>query len=223
MQAAVLKKYGRFSYQEVDDPVPGDNQVLVKIDYAGICGTDQHIFSGDFHPRTQLPFIPGHEFPGTVADTGEGVVKFKTGDKVTVDPIIWCGKCAACRTGHYPSCTSLKLLGIDMDGGFADYIAVDSAMVFKLPPGIKEEHAALIEVLSIGFHACNRAGLSENESVLIYGAGKVGQSILQAVQTKTTGKIFLVDILESRLERANSAYPGIIPINSLNDESGSCY
>ncbi len=218
MKAAVLKEYGRFSYQEADDPVPGDDQVLVKINYAGICGTDQHIFSGDFHPRTCLPFIPGHEFSGSVAATGKAVVNVKTGDKVTVDPIIWCGKCAACRMGHYPSCTSLRLLGIDMDGGFADYIAVDSAMVYKLPPGIKEEHAALIEILSIGFHACNRAGLAENDSVLIYGAGKVGQSILQAVKTKTSGRVFLVDILESRLERARSGYPDIIAINPVKDD-----
>ena len=218
MHAAVLDKYGRFSYKQVPDPIPQDNEVLVKIKYAGICGTDQHIFSGDFHPRTRLPFIPGHEFSGSVAALGKGVEGFQTGDPVTVDPIIWCGKCTACRMGHHPSCTSLKLLGIDMDGGFAEYIAVDSGMVYKLPPGISEQHAALIEVLSIGFHACNRAEPGKDDSVLIYGAGKVGQSILQAVKTKTSGRIFLVDILENRLERATSGYPDIITVNAIRED-----
>jgi threonine dehydrogenase-like Zn-dependent dehydrogenase len=135
------------------------------------------------------------------------------GDKVTVDPIIWCGTCAACKAGQYPACTSLKLLGVDLDGGFAEYVSVPSQMVYKVPDHISDEHAALVEILSIGFHASSRAGLGEHDDILIVGSGKVGQSILHAAKTITDGKIILADILEERLSVASSAFPDIYTIN----------
>jgi 2-desacetyl-2-hydroxyethyl bacteriochlorophyllide A dehydrogenase len=215
MKAAVIREYGKIKLEEAPKPVikSGDD-VLVRIRYASICGSDQHIFKGEFHPRTTLPLIPGHEFAGVVEEVGSEVKNIKPGDKVTVDPIIWCGKCPACEVGHYPACTSLKLVGIDLDGGFAEYISVPSRMIYKVPSHISDEHAALIEILSIGFHASARAGLEKNDNILIVGTGKVGQSILHAAQTITTGKIIMVDILEERLALAASAFPGIITINA---------
>jgi len=213
MKAALLREYGKIETEEVPVPEYGNDEVLVRVKYASICGSDQHIFKGEFHPRTKLPFIPGHEFAGVIAETGKNVKGLKPGDKVTVDPIIWCGKCAACKAGHYPACTSLKLTGIDMDGGFAEYVAVNQMQIYPLPHNISDEHAALIEVLSIGFHASNRAGLGLQDTILIQGAGKVGQSILQAVKTITRGKVFLADVLEERLDIAKKAYPDIDCIN----------
>jgi threonine dehydrogenase-like Zn-dependent dehydrogenase len=214
MKAAVLSEYGKFSWDEVTTPEYKADEVLVRIEYASICGSDQHVFSGDFHPRTPVPFIPGHEFAGKIVKAGSEVKSFAAGDQVAVDPIIWCGKCPACQRGHYPACTSLKLLGIDLDGGFAEYVAVPEKMLYKVADTVNPLHAALTEVLSIGFHAINRAGVTETDTIAIYGTGKVGNCILQAAKTRTNGQIFMVDIIGSRLKRAKDAYPDIITIDA---------
>ncbi|MGD9202065.1 MAG: alcohol dehydrogenase catalytic domain-containing protein [Chitinispirillia bacterium] len=213
MYAALLEEYKHFRWKEVDKPTFTDDEVLIKVEYAGICGTDHHIFLGEFHPRTPVPFIPGHEFSGIIVETGRHVMDFKVGDRVAVDPIIWCGKCPACKREHYTACSSLKLLGVDMNGGFGQYINVKPYMLFKVDPSIPPAHAALVEVLSIGFHACNRADVGKNDSIVIWGAGKVGQCVLQAARTRTRNTIILVDILDNRLRRAKEAYPDIHTVN----------
>lgn len=214
MKAAVIREYGRIKMEEVKKPVLQKNYVLIKVKYASICGSDQHLFKGEFHPRTRLPLIPGHEFAGMIEAVASDVKNLAPGDNVTVDPIIWCGKCAPCKAGHFPACTSLKLVGIDLDGGFGEYVSVPSHMVYKIPGHIPDEHSALIEILSIGFHASARAELGKNDDILIVGSGKVGNSILHAAKTITTGKIFITDILDERLAIASSSFPGIHTINS---------
>ncbi len=218
MKASVLKEYGRMEWTDVPAPEISDKDTLVKVKYASICGSDQHIFQGEFHPRTQLPLIPGHEFAGEISAVGSKVEKFYQGDRVVVDPIIWCGKCPACMIGHYPACTSLKIIGVDLDGGFAELVRVPESMLHRIPQEIPDKHAALIEVLSIGFHACNRVGLKKNDTVVIWGAGKVGQSIMQAVRTKTSNTLILIDVLDQRLENAKRACPDIYIINSLKTD-----
>ena len=218
MKAAVIEKYNHITWKNKPDPVVKDYDVLVKIAYASICGTDQHIFKGEFHPRTALPLIPGHEFSGTIEKTGRDVQRFKKGDRVAVDPIIWCGHCPACQLGHFPACSSLKLVGIDLDGGFAEFISVNESMCYLLKDDISLKHAALIELLAIGFHACRRAGLETGDTAVIFGAGKVGQCILQAAGTITKKQIFLVDILENRLQLAKQNYPDITVINCLKED-----
>ncbi|MBW6534053.1 MAG: alcohol dehydrogenase catalytic domain-containing protein [Mariniphaga sp.] len=213
MKAAVLESYNHFEWKDVETPKVKPGEVLVRIQFASICGTDMHIFPGDFHPRTQVPFIPGHEMGGVVAEVGENVSDFEPGDKVAVDPIIWCGECPACQRKHYPACTSLKLLGVDMDGGFAEYISVPPHMLFKTAPHLPDEHVALVEIYGIGFHANNRAKTKEGDTLAIWGAGRVGQVILQAARTKTNGTIFMVDPLENRLQIAEKYYENLIGIN----------
>jgi L-gulonate 5-dehydrogenase len=217
MNAAVLEQYGKFEWKEVDIPEINENEVLIKVTYAGICGTDQHIFLGEFHPRTRIPFIPGHEFSGIIVKTGSEVKKFRKDDRVAVDPIIWCGTCPACQIHHYPACTSLKLVGVDLNGGFSEFMKVPESMLYKISSGISDKHAALIEILSIGFHACNRANVKENDKVVIWGAGKVGQSILQAVRTKTQSTLIMIDILEERLSLAKKTFPEIHIINASRE------
>lgn len=218
MKAAVIREYGKIRLEEVPKPVLLPGNVMVRVKYASICGSDQHIFKGEFHPRTKLPMIPGHEFAGVIDAVGSDVKKFVAGQKVTVDPIIWCGKCPACLVGHYPACTSLKLVGIDIDGGFAEFVSVPEHMIFPIPDHISDEHAALVEILSIGFHASARAGLEKHDDILIVGSGKVGQSILHAAKTITSGKIILADILDERLKLASSSFPDIYTINIRNSD-----
>jgi L-gulonate 5-dehydrogenase len=218
MKAAVLTQYGHFEWKEVPEPEIREDEVLVRTEYAGICGSDVHVFHGDFKPRTKLPLIPGHEFSGIITETGTAVKKFKKGDRVSVDPIIWCGQCAACLIGHYPACSSLKLIGIDMDGGFGEAVAVPESMLYLIPSGLSPREAALVEIYSIGFHACNRAQVAGNDTVAIWGAGRVGQSILQAVRTKTAQPVFCIDVLNSRLSIARTAYPDVITINVTDQD-----
>ncbi len=216
MKAAVLTEFRKFEIKELSIPEIKPTEVLVRIEYASICGSDMHVFNGDFGSRTPVPFIPGHEMAGVVEMTGSEIKGFSTGDKVAIDPIIWCGQCPACLAGHYPACTSLKLIGIDQDGGFCQYVAVPESMLYKVPSEIPSEHAALVEIYSIGFHANNRAGVKEGDTIAIWGAGRVGQVILQAARTRTKGKIFIVDILDSRLDIAASVNENVIPVNALH-------
>jgi len=217
MKAALLNEYKKFQWidREIGDPKAGE--VQIKVSFASICGTDMHIFNGDFHPRTPVPFIPGHEMAGTVEMTGTGVTGYAIGDKVAIDPLIWCGECQACKAHHYPACTSLQLIGIDLDGGFCEYINVNHNMLFKAPDQVPEEHLALTEIYGIGFHACNRAGVIPGDSLAIWGAGRVGQVILQAARTITDAPIYMVDLLDKRLRIATDAYDDVIPLNALED------
>ncbi len=214
MNAAVLTEYKKVEWKSVDIPEISGNEVLVKVGYACICGSDQHVFLGEFHPRTVLPLIQGHEFAGVIVETGPDVKNFKPGDRVAVDPIIWCGHCPACKRHHYPACSALKLVGIDLDGGFSEFMKVPESMLYRVTDKISDKHAALVEVLSIGFHACNRAKVCAGDKIVIWGAGKVGQSILQAVRTKTQNTVIMVDILDERLAIAKNAYSDIHIVNA---------
>lgn len=218
MKAAVLSEYNHIEWKEMEKPLRKPGEVLIRNTFACICGTDQHIHKGEFHPRTQTPMIMGHEFTGTIVETGPDVTGFDVGDKVAPDPIIWCGECPACKLGQYPACTKLKLIGVDHDGGFAQYISLPPSMLYKIPPSIPDRHAALVEVLSIGFHAKNKAGVQEGDTLVIWGSGKVGISILEAVRTVTAGTIFMVDILDKRLAVGPAHYENVVPVNAEKED-----
>lgn len=217
MKAAVLESYKNFKWKEVEKPKVKAGEVLVRLKYASICGSDMHIFNGDFHPRTPIPYIPGHEMGGVIEEIGEGVQGFVIDDKVAIDPIIWCGKCPACQIEHYTACSSLKLLGIDMNGGFCELISVPSSMLYKAEKNIPDEHVALVEIYGIGFHANNRAQTKEGQTIAIWGAGRVGQVILQAARTKTKNTIFIVDVLDNRLNIASTNYENVVAINAAKE------
>lgn len=218
MKAAVLEKYNQFTVVEKPQPKMSENEVLVKVKFASICGSDQHLYKGDFHPRTKLPFTPGHEFAGVIEKIGKEVSGYNIGEKVAVDPIIWCGECDACKNEHYPACDKLRLIGIDQDGGFAEYVSVPPSMLYKVPENVSHEHAALVEVYGIGFHACNRANVKSGDSIAIYGGGKVGQCLMQAVRTKTDGKMFVIDIVQGRLDIIRNSYPDVRTINAMKED-----
>jgi threonine dehydrogenase-like Zn-dependent dehydrogenase len=218
MKAAVLAEYSKFIWSEIPDPEFSESQVLVKVLYASICGSDQHIYKGDFHPRTKLPFIPGHEFGGVIAQMGKSVSGFKAGDRVAVDPIISCGKCAACQLGHHTACVNLKLLGVDMDGGFGQYVTASPDQLYIIPESIPVEHSSLVELYAIGFHANSRAETKKDDMIAIWGTGKVGHSICQTARTITNNRIFLIDILDERLKLASENYDNVITINARTQD-----
>jgi len=217
MKAAVLTQFNHIEWKDVPKPVIGDSDALIKVSFASICGSDQHVFNGEFGPRVTLPTIQGHEFVGNIVELGKDVTGFSVGERVAVDPIVWCGKCPACEIGHYPACTSLKLIGIDMNGGFAEYVAAKGNMMYKVPDGVSDRDSALAEPYSIGFHASKRAGVKPGDSLAFFGAGKIGQHIMQAARSITDNTTFIVDILDRRLDIAKSVYPDIVTINALRE------
>jgi 2-desacetyl-2-hydroxyethyl bacteriochlorophyllide A dehydrogenase len=219
MIAAVLKEYRKFEIEEREILPPEGDQVQVAVSHASICGTDMHIFNGDFHPRTPVPFIPGHELAGTVVAAGPLAGSFRVGERVAVDPIIWCGECPACQRGHYPACSNLKLIGIDMDGGFCQMVNVPAGMLYRSPENVPMEHLALVEIYGIGFHAVRRAGITPGESIAVWGAGRVGQVILQAARTLTTAPVFMIDVIDERLAIAASHSPDVITLNPLKTDA----
>ncbi|RPI44527.1 MAG: hypothetical protein EHM46_02755 [Bacteroidetes bacterium] len=218
MKAAVLTEYGHVRWMDVEKPVCGPGEALIRVKYGCICGSDQHIHKGEFHPRTSTPMIMGHEFGGVIEETGAGVTGWEAGQKVAPDPIIWCGKCPACLKGHYPACTSLRLIGVDLNGGFTQYISLPVSMLYRVPAAIPDEHAALVEVLGIGCHAKNRAKVQKDDTIVIWGSGKVGHSILQAVRTVTGNRVFMVDILPERLAVGPKHFDNVITINALEED-----
>ena len=200
MKVAVLKGPYQIEIEERDKPVPGPNQVLIRVRRCGICGSDLHAYKGK-HPDFIIPVVPGHEFSGDVVEVGEKVEGIKVGDRVVVEPLVTCGKCRFCKRGEYHRCTSLKVLGAQTDGAFAEYIAVDSKWVYKLPSELSYEEGAMIEPLAVAVHAVKRA-LPLGENVLILGAGTIGLLTLQVARAFGAINTIITDLVDWKLEFA---------------------
>jgi 2-desacetyl-2-hydroxyethyl bacteriochlorophyllide A dehydrogenase len=203
MRAAILYQDRDIHPGDTSDPEIGQDQVLVATSYAGICGTDLHVYRGEFSGRVKYPAILGHEFGGTIEEVGSNVLGFRVGDRVVVDPIMSCHHCLACLTGHINACRTLRLLGIDLAGGFGQYVAVPADRLISLPEDIPMSHAPMVELYGIGHHVLSRGQVQPGETVAILGAGKVGLSVLD-VLCHTAGPALTVctDVHSFRLETA---------------------
>lgn len=202
MKAAVLIGKEKIEIKDVAEPSPGPGEVLIAPKYAGLCGTDVHIYRGEFEQRVAYPRIMGHEFAGFVAAVGEGVSAVSAGDKVTVDPIIPCRRCAACREGSLSACRNLKLTGVDFDGGFAEAVVVGEGQVFKLPERVSVKDGATVEIFSVGTHATIRGRIDPGDFVVVLGAGRLGLALLSILATTGAGTIVATDVKEYRLDIA---------------------
>lgn len=203
MKAAILYDDREIRVGDAPEPRLGPDEVLVAPSYAGICGTDLHIYRGEFHQRVQYPAILGHEFGGLVQEVGANARGFKAGDRVVVDPIISCRACRACQTGRLNACRSLKLLGVDLDGGLGQYVAAPANQVFPLPENVPLAYAPMVEMYALGHHILRRGGVQPGESVVILGAGKLGLSALD-VLCHSAGACLTIatDLQPFRLETA---------------------
>jgi threonine dehydrogenase-like Zn-dependent dehydrogenase len=181
MKAGILHDDRDIRFGEARDPGLEPGQVMVKSAYAGICGTDLHIFRGEFHQRVKFPAIQGHEFGGTIVEIGKGVTDLKVGDRVAVDPILPCHACVACHSGHINACRTLKLLGVDLAGGFGEYVAVPRGNIFALPENVPMMYVPMVEVYGLGHHILQRGQVQPGESVAILGAGKLGLAVLDVL------------------------------------------
>jgi len=204
MRAGVL--FGRKDIRPAEqaEPSPAKGEVLIEVAFASICGTDHHIWLGEFEERVRYPAVPGHEFSGRVVALGENVDAPAVGTPVAVDPLVHCGACAACRTGQTSACRSLKLKGVDEPGGFGKLVAVPAAQVFALPEGLGLKHAALAELYTVAVHAAGRGRAAPGEAVAIFGAGKLGSVVLDVLAATGPRALVALDLVPERLERAKT-------------------
>jgi 2-desacetyl-2-hydroxyethyl bacteriochlorophyllide A dehydrogenase len=203
MKAGVLYGDRKIEVRDVQDPTPGPGEVIVESRFGGICGTDVHIYRGEFRSRVRFPAIQGHEFGGAVVELGPNVSGWAVGDRVAVDPIIPCRACPACRRGQINCCRSLRLLGVDDDGGFGRLVAVPQANLYRLPDDMAMEHVPLVETFALGHHVLDRGRVQPGETVAILGAGKLGLSVLDVLcHGASPASTVVCDVQPFRLEVA---------------------
>lgn len=201
MRAAVTSGPGSVGLEELPAPVPGQDEVLVRVEAVGLCGSDFHFFHGT-DPYASYPRVQGHEFSGTVVGVPPGGGRGPAiGDLVAVEPLLPCGTCYPCRRGRPNCCVRLRVIGVHVDGALAEYVAVPrrAAHVAK---GLAPELAALVEPLSIGVHACQRARIAAGDRVVVFGAGAIGQAVLVAAMHRSAS-VMAVDRVRSRLDLAS--------------------
>ncbi|MEU4690076.1 alcohol dehydrogenase catalytic domain-containing protein [Actinoplanes sp. NPDC023714] len=193
MSAAVLTRAGRIELREVEIPVPGPGELLVRVAASGICGSDLATYRGT-HPYKKAPITLGHELAGTVVATGPGVTGLAAGDSVCAAAFSPCDSCAACRRAEPHLCSDRSNLSHDgWQGSFADYVILRQNMTFRLPPGLAAEKGALAEPLSIGLHAVRLAGTPAHPGVAVLGSGSIGMSCLIAARAAGLGPVVCVD------------------------------
>ena len=206
MKALILEEYGRLVYGEVPDPPVGPQEVLVQVKACGICGSDVHGVDGSTG-RRRPPIVMGHEASGVIAQVGTEAAEWKSGDRVTFDSTIYCGKCRFCRRGEVNLCDDRSVLGVSCDeyrrdGAFAEYIAIPERILYRIPDELSFEHAAMVEPLSVAFHAVGRIPISVNDTAVVLGAGMIGLLAVQVLRAAGCGTIIAVDLEENRLDLA---------------------
>ena len=206
----------------IDVPVPkiSENEVLVKVKKAAICGTDIHLYAWNQwceNVNAKNPMIIGHEFCGEVVEIGSNVTSVKTGDLVAGETHIPCGKCMLCRTGKQHICRDMKILGVHTDGVFAEYAKIPEICAWKLPSNTPPEIGAIYEPLGIAVHGVLRDKIAGLSTVII-GAGPIGLFAANVASISGAKQVFVIDINEYRLKLATKMGDNIITLNSKKDE-----
>ncbi|GGO44067.1 alcohol dehydrogenase [Streptomyces daqingensis] len=200
MKAALVESPGRVSLTTVPDPAPGPRQVVVDVAACGLCGTDLHILEGEFAPT--LPVVPGHEFAGEVVGVGSEVSEVAVGDRVAVDPSLYCYECRYCRTGHNNLCERWAAIGVTTAGGAAEYAVAPVANCVKLPEHVRTQDAALIEPLSCAVRGYDVLKSQLGSHVLVYGSGTMGLMMLELAKRTGAASVDVLDLNEERLATA---------------------
>lgn len=201
MRAAVLVEPGCFEIEERPIPKPGRGEVLIKVAQVGICGTDLHIFNGHY-AADRLPMIPGHEFTGTIMAVAADVTGLHVGGKAVVDMNIGCGHCFWCRKNEILNCPDMQQMGITMDGAFAEYIVVPARLVIPAPDHVPFDTLALTEPLACVVRAARKANITFGQSVVILGAGPIGNLHVQLLRSIGAAPIIVTDLSAQRVQIA---------------------
>lgn len=220
MKVAVMNGVGKMGFVEREIPQPADNEVLVKLEYVGICGSDMHYYEtgriGNY--VVEPPFVLGHEPGGVVVEVGKNVTHLKVGDRVALEPGKTCGHCEYCREGKYNLCPDVVFFATPpVDGVFQEYVAHEAALCFKLPENVDTLEGALIEPLAVGFHAANQGGAHAGQTAVVFGAGCIGLVSMMALKAEGVSRVYVVDIMQKRLDKAMElGATGVI--NSMNTD-----
>ncbi|MCR4401597.1 MAG: zinc-dependent alcohol dehydrogenase family protein [Firmicutes bacterium] len=203
MLAAVFEGDGKLAVREVPVPtIRKDDEVLLRVDAASICGTDVHILEvPPGHPATPGSIL-GHEYVGTVLEVGTGVAGLREGDRVVVDPNLTCGRCRYCRMGMPNMCENMTTLGIFMDGGFATYNVAPAQALHKISKAVPPDAAVFAEPLSCVVNGTEKVRLHPGESVVVLGAGPIGLLFIQVFRAAGAGRIIVSEVAEVRAEAA---------------------
>lgn len=203
MLAAVLHAPGDLRIEHVPIPKPSENQVLVHVKAAGICGSDlpRIMVNGTYH----FPTIPGHEFCGEIAQTGTNVSGLSVGDRVLVAPILPCGKCDSCQQGHYGQCDNYNYLGSRTDGGFAEYVAAPAENIIHLPDSVTFLEGAAVEPAAVTLHGIMRLKFRAGDCAVVLGCGAIGLFAIQFAKIMGATDIIAVDINNEKLDFAKQA------------------
>ncbi len=230
MKAAVWHKQGDIRVEDVPAPAPGSGQVKLAVKVCGICGSDLHEFrSGPFliprkpHPLTGRaggPMILGHEFSGEISELGKDVHGWRLGERVAVNPLIYCGHCHYCLRGEHVMCTSLGTYGLATDGAFAEYGVFSERSLLRLPDSVTDDMGAFVEPLAVALHAVNRSGMKLGDSVAVVGAGPIGLLVMQAARAAGARQVFVVEPIEVRRNLAMSTGAGAV-FDPLKDDPGA--
>lgn len=210
MKCAVLESPGKIRIADMDIPKIKDNEVLVKVQVCGICGSDRHAYCRG-HPRIAYPIILGHEFSGTIVDSKSREIN--AGDRVVIDPNIACNACDECRSGRRHLCKNLKSIGINMQGAYAEYVAVPLENVYKIPEGLSMEEAAMTEPLACVLHAIDQISIRPGDNCLILGAGPIGLMFAMLFHNFGYNPVIISEISEERLKFAKKYGTAFNPEN----------
>lgn len=209
MKALLLSQYKHLEVADVPQPSPGEGEVLVRVAACGICGSDVHGYDGSSGRRIP-PIVMGHEAAGTIAALGNGVQGFGKGDRVTFDSTIFCGVCNNCRRGDVNLCDHRQVLGVSCaefrrPGAFAEYIAVPSRILYRLPDQLSFTEAALLEAVSVALHGVSLAPAVSGDIALVLGAGMIGLLTVQALRAAGCSRVYVADVDNTRLKLAEQA------------------
>lgn len=205
MKTAVMLGIGKMGFEQRPIPVPKDDEVLVKLEYVGICGSDLHYYESGAIGNyvVEPPFVLGHEPGGTVVEVGANVRHLKVGDRVALEPGKTCGKCEFCKTGRYNLCPDVVFFATPpVDGVFQEYVAHEADLCFKLPENVSTLEGALIEPLAVGFHAARQGGAQAGQTAVVTGSGCIGLVSMMALKAMGVNRVYMVDVMEKRLEKA---------------------
>lgn len=200
MKAAVIEAPGKVTVTTVPDPAPGPREVVVDVAACGLCGTDLHILQGEFAPK--LPIVPGHEFAGEVVGIGSEVTELAVGDRVAVDPSLYCNECRYCRDGRNNLCDRWAAIGVSVAGGAAEFAVAPVANCVRLPEHVDVADAALIEPLSCAVRGYDVLNARMGANVLIYGSGTMGLMMLELAKRTGAASVDVVDVNPERLATA---------------------
>lgn len=215
MRRATMTAPGIIAITDIPDrPVPGPDEVLLRIRRIGVCGSDVHVNHGR-HPFTSYPVIQGHEFAGVIELVGSNVTGLRPGTKATATPQVTCGRCAPCRRGDYHICDHLKVQGFQAPGCAQDFFVTRAERIVPLPDSFTFEQGALVEPVAVGVHATARVRAVRDRQVVVLGAGPIGNLLSQVVKAEG-GQVLITDVSEHRLEIARAC--GIDNVSNATQE-----